>query len=369
MFGRVDEANQTRWNLPGTHRLAFGNLSHNGTLVFDEAGRRINPREKPPVPDTRPVALVLGGSLSMGWPYNVSYADFLDNYRVINCSAPFENLATLAYFSEHQCADVKNPDLVILQQDIISVPDETNDWAVGLLFGESFIEDPYLFFDRQLSKNIVKYRSELRHRETGVPYLRFTDEEMKQLAAILSPSPLYLRSAFYRYVVNLGTSWRVGLRRKTNNKRSSRIMKLLAQVQPGLPDDHIAIRLLEQFRQHYGGKTKIVLLLLPDANGMLTSRHPEHFEPYLQQHLPSFEKSTKKWMKKVGMTEAQYLGGMRERFLQFEQTAKAKGFIVIPFRETLEPMDPDQIFYWDAHHYQPKIQEQVASVIKSSLLR
>ena len=195
-----------RWNSTESHQRVYWSLDLVGSTQFDSQGFRVSHTQQLLKSDGKrpPQLVVLGGSISLGWPYDVSFVDYLSPYEVLNCSTYFSNLATYWSLSLPQCKGrIKDPDVVVIQVDLSATPGPTLFWPMALFYGESLIEDPLFFFNRNLPENVDKYSKEVKYRETGVPYLEYSDPEYARLLTYIEPPKYsYNFSHLFRFLYN-----------------------------------------------------------------------------------------------------------------------------------------------------------------------
>lgn len=362
----LDLKTRNRWNPPGGHWFAWGIPKFKGKLVFDDQGLRVPPHTQA-VSANAKTAVILGGSISLGWPYNVSFADFLSPYRVINCALPFSNLATISRVLKNQCRSryKTDPDLLVVQVDLSAMPNPVGFWLMALLYGENLIEDPALLLNKNFYSNIDKYFRDVQFRPTGVPYLNYTDQELMQIKKVIEePNWLYSHSHFYRLYYNAEQLSARQFEIVTTTILRTWYHWRLKQI----PTANVSLNLLKQIRDAVPKSTRVILLLTPDANGMLLSTQRAAFEKYLISMQPSFQAGLEgTWLEPYAHSEMEYLLTFKQRLEEFKLGANALGISIIDPSEALAQIPPEHIYYWDAHHFRPEIQKKFAEMILTTL--
>ena len=258
-----------RWNkgVSDTYFLLVPDLK--GYITFNSRGERAEQNFSLMKNSEAKRVLLLGTSLTMGWPANRGVSELLterfsksgEKADVINCSTGYSNLATLLNVYKVHCPYES------LDALVVAVP--LNAFVDGLaansfLWGENFIDDPsklaYLLRYSEPSK------IQLSHDESGVPSFVLSEAEQAKVADYYTGSWFFYdhfhlaRLIYNRYVYTSIVFDKTFQRNyKDYFDRSFKSMPTLDTT----------YGLVDRFRKMAGPQTKLIVLLIPTYHAMI----------------------------------------------------------------------------------------------------
>ena len=107
-----------------------------------------------------------------------------------------------------------------------------------------------------------------------------------------------------------------------------------------------------------------MVLLMPDANGMLLSAYGEKYKYFLTEGKVSyFDDIYNIWLKERSASLSIYLNQVKDDLADFKSYLKSNEMDVVDVSEVLGPLTPETVFYQDQHHLTPMAQKKVAEFI------
>lgn len=360
-FGSIGEINTKsglRWNPPGKYLVNWF-AGKTFDIKFDENGFRVSPNSNDTEVLVAPKVVVLGGSISNGYPFNISFVDSIKPYQVTNCSLAFTNLATLNFIAHNQCADAikKKPEFLIVQLSISPILGDVFT-PLALFFGENLIEEPGLFYS-DVSTHGKQYFDRVKYRTTGAPYIDYNPDQ------ILGP---FFAWNFYRDtgLFKLNTfryfyNFRNRVNQKSNLKEYMDTNKILFnKIFTRFPTSDVSLSIFQDLQSFVGSETQVIALMIPDESAMLLSKkrseylakwnknpyHQLYWDVFAGQHYQSLE---------------EYLDIYEKTMNIFKKNLHSHGIRVVDETETLAELSAEKLFMQDHHHVSAEAQSLIAT--------
>jgi hypothetical protein len=355
-----------RWNkgVSDNYFLLLPGLK--GAITFNSRGERSDRDFTLQKTSAAKRVLLLGTSLTLGWPNNRGVSELLsDRFAqddqptdVINCSTGYANLATLLNIYRVHCA------YEALDALVIALP--LNAFVDGLaansfLWGENFIDDPGKLSYLLRYEDPSKFK--LHHDEFGVPSFILTDPQQARIADYYNESWFfYDHLHLARLIAN-----RYGYVSIVLDQNFQRNYKTyFDQAFTAIPKLDTTKKLISRFRSIAGGKTKVIVLLIPTYHSfILEPRLREQVLGQLQ-NIPTYDlilKSPDTFAQKHYGGLGPYLDAYAEKISSFKFSYEGSDITVIDLTDDLKQGDLQSYYLADQYHLSMKGHEALAAAL------
>jgi hypothetical protein len=349
-----------RWNR-GKEDLYFQILPEiSGRLSFNEKGERdLQTPSFSKAPGTFRI-LVLGTSLTIGWPGNFGMTEMLTRRmrekgrltEVINCSLGNSNLATLLQTLKSRCSLYENVDLVVLAVPLNSLVDFVA--PNSLLWGENYIDDPnqLLYFLKHSNIESLKF-SQTEH---GTPQLHLSSKQLSELRSHFNDGHfLYDHLQTYRWLANrFEYTFLADKQFLTNIKMS------FSLTFPEVPSEKKSATLIAAFsafqKQRWNlSPDRLLFTLLPTYQGLLLNPQLRTEVRQKLLEIPVYRYSIESPESFVGRAykgnlEA-YLEKINQTVNQLKSETKMQQVTWVDMRERISSKDLQKNYIEDLYHF------------------